>query len=167
MSKRYIYILVIIYILLYISSSYGVLDSAVVSKETAKGGKESDNPELIVLERKKRELEQKEERLKGDEERLLRLQNELNEIVKKYTKIRDEAEKRCSSIQDREKEYFTNLIKVYESMSPESAAARIEKMNKEIALRLLVNMKGKAVGKILSFIEPQKAAKFSEGFIKK
>ena len=66
-----------------------------------------------------------------------------------------------------EDQKFNHLVKVYSSMKPQSAAGIIEKLDSELAVKLLRKMKGDVVGKILSFVEKEKAAKISIGIVKK
>jgi len=43
----------------------------------------------------------------------------------------------------------------------------IEKLDKNLAIELLANMKGDAVGKILSYVDTGKAAAISEGLVRR
>jgi len=50
-------------------------------------------------------------------------------------------------------------------MKPQSAAGLIEKLDKKLAVALLSKMKGEDVGKILSYVDIEKAAAISEGLV--
>ena len=55
-----------------------------------------------------------------------------------------------------------HLIKAYSTMKPQKAATLIEKLDMKFAIELLSNMKGDAVGNILSFVDTERAARISE-----
>jgi flagellar motility protein MotE (MotC chaperone) len=59
------------------------------------------------------------------------------------------------------------LVKVYETMSPEEAAARMNIMDEKLAIELLSGMKGKTVGKILGNMTAEKAADLSSKLAKR
>ena len=56
---------------------------------------------------------------------------------------------------------------IYSAMKPVKAASLIEKLDIRLAIKLLSRMKGDTVGGILSFVDVERAAKISEGLIKK
>ena len=60
-----------------------------------------------------------------------------------------------------------HLIKAYSSMKPQVAASLVEKLETDFAVDLLSRMKGDVVGNILSFVDIEKAAKISEGLVKR
>ncbi len=51
-----------------------------------------------------------------------------------------------------------NVVKAYEVMPPEDAAARISAMDNDTALRIMTRMKSKKAGAIIAVMEPRKAA---------
>jgi flagellar motility protein MotE (MotC chaperone) len=57
---------------------------------------------------------------------------------------------------------MAHLSQAFESMPPEEAAQRIEKMNEASALDLLTRLKSKTVGQILASVNPTKAARLTE-----
>jgi flagellar motility protein MotE (MotC chaperone) len=116
---------------------------------------------LTVLEKRKKELDEREEALQREEERLKFVRRDLEEMLAQSIKIREDLEKMKAEAKETEGA-LDLLIKVYETMPPEEAALRIAKMNERVVLRLLTRMKGKAVANILSFVEPTQAARLSE-----
>lgn len=118
---------------------------------------------LAAIEKRQKELDKKEEEIKAQEEGLKVLKADVEARINELNKIKAEAEKTIKTIEAKNKEEFTHIIKIYEAMPAEEAAARISKLDNEMAIKLLSNMKGKTAGKILSFIEPTKAAELTEG----
>jgi flagellar motility protein MotE (MotC chaperone) len=123
---------------------------------------EAEKGLLAALNRKEKELlareedvVRKEERLnivKADiEQRLTELKREHEEIaalVKKIDEINDQRVKR--------------IVKIYESMNPEEAASRIEKLDEQMAVMILASMSERKAAKVMSFIDVSKSAKLSQ-----
>ena len=59
------------------------------------------------------------------------------------------------------------LIKAYSAMKPQKAASLVERLEMGFAIELLSQMKGEAVGNILSFVDTEKGARLSEALGKR
>lgn len=125
------------------------------------GTKESEL--LAAIEKRQKELDKREENIKAQEERLKTLRSDVEARINELNKVKTEAEKTLKAIEAVNKEEFAHIIKIYEAMPAEEAAARISKLEMDMAVKLLSNMKGKTAGKILSFVEPAKAAELTQG----
>ncbi|MCC7202990.1 MAG: hypothetical protein IT393_10065 [Nitrospirae bacterium] len=129
------------------------------------GGEVSDDGEkdiqsiMKALEDRERELSKREEALKKDEERLNMLRSSVELSLKQYTAMRDRMQ--SSPAGNKPQDSLTRMARLYESMSVEEAAQRIEKMETDLAVNLLMRIKGKQAGKILGSISPDKAASLS------
>jgi len=123
--------------------------------------------DVKFLIQKKAEFEEEEKRITKKRSELLAIQDDINNKIAKLTKLRDEirAEKAKETVA--EEQQFKHLIKVYSAMKPQNAAELIEKLDLNLAIELLSKMKGDDVGKILSFVKIEKAAKISEGLVKR
>ncbi|MEW6542358.1 MAG: hypothetical protein AB1411_01980 [Nitrospirota bacterium] len=126
---------------------------------------------LAMLDQRKRVLEKKEEALRAQEARLATLKSEIEQILTRHEQAVKAAEKARRSTDQTESEArkagLAQLAKMYETMSPEEAAARIEKMPDQTALQLLRALKGKTAGSILAQVKPAKAAKLTQQLIAK
>lgn len=111
------------------------------------------------LEDRERELSVREEALKKEEERLNMLKNSVELSLKQYTSMRDKMQK--GPADNKPQDGLARMAKLYESMSVEEAAQRIEKMDTDLAVRLLSAIKNKQAGKILGAITADKAALLS------
>ncbi len=121
----------------------------------------TDKALVLAVQRKDREL-----RLREDE---------LNERMTRLGDVRIDIEKRVKELKGIIKELnavkkkidtFNNnkarrLVKIYESMAPQSAAARIERLDDAMAASILGTMREKIAGKILGFINVDKSVKIS------
>lgn len=123
--------------------------------------------DLNFLLKKKSELEAEEERIKKEREKLSSIKEDINVKIGELAQLRDEIRADMAQKEAIKDQKFKHLVKVYSSMKPQSAAGIIEKLDIELAVKLLCKMKGDNVGKILSFVEKDKAAKISIGIVEK
>jgi len=130
---------------------------------------------LALLEQRKHALDRKEQALRTEAERLAVLRKEIEELVARHEQSVKSAEAaRKAAAQQRAKAKaearqasLAQLTKMYETMPPEEAAVRIEKMPRDLAVQLLRMLKGKTAGAILAQVTPAKAAKLTEELIAK
>ncbi len=142
---------------------------------------ESPREVLLMLDQRKRDLDRREQEVRVAEGRLLTLKAELEEILTKYEKLVETTEKRRKEAKDKQDKannprtgpdtkaaadpkniHQAQLVKIYEAMPPEEAAARLEKMPDRKAVELLRLLKGKTAGAILSVVKADRAARLTE-----
>jgi flagellar motility protein MotE (MotC chaperone) len=143
---------------------------------------ESPREILDMLDQRKRMLDRKEEALRVAEARLVSLKSEIEQILAQHeqevktteaarlataTTKKAADQKQAKAEADARQASLGQLAKMYETMPPEEAAARLEKMPQERALQLLRLLKGKTAGAILALVRPEKAAKLTERFMAK
>lgn len=132
-----------------------------------------------LLEQRKRMLDKREATLRGSETHLLELKAELEQIVTRHEqaveadkKRRQAAQAKAGNEADKAKPAGkaapaanlnqVQLAKIYETMPPEEAAARLERMPERKALEVLRLLKGKSAGAILAEVKPERAARLTE-----
>lgn len=101
------------------------------------------------------ELESKERNLKLLE---ARLQEQLT-VLKELEATLDEKLKKIEAIQD---ERMKLLVKAYSEMKPSKAAQSLMNMDREMAVKILSQLKSDQVASILSAMPPEKAADLSQ-----
>ena len=133
------------------------------------GRVENPAPEALIkaLEQRNLDLDKRAEQLDLKDQRLRIIEREVSEMLKKYTKLRDEVGQKEKGLQQKQEGQIGRLAKMYESMPAEDAAVRMEQMEESLALSLLARIKEKTAAQILSGMSPAKAAKFSEKLSKK
>jgi flagellar motility protein MotE (MotC chaperone) len=139
---------------------------------------------LDMLDLRKRDLDRREEAIRQQEERLVMVKAEIEQLLTKnealekrlqqarakqeqqatdakaeHTKAQLERERRA---QAQKNESQAQLAKMYETMAPEEAAARLERMPDRKAVEILRLVKGKTAGAILAQIKVDRAAKLTE-----
>ncbi len=117
-----------------------------------KKAEEKLNVKIAKFETLKAELDEKLEKL--DE-----VHRQIKVSLEKFNK--KESEKELLKKQKEERK-LGQLVKVYTSMKPKQAGAIINKLDILIAEKLFLRMKGEVAGRILSYVDSEKAAKISE-----
>lgn len=113
---------------------------------------------LKAIQKKSKELKEKEEALKKEEERLNVLRKDVDARIEKYTGILNQIEAAVKKLEDVKDEKFEHVVKAYESMPPEEAAARLSALDRAIAVRIMMKMKSKKAAGIIALMEPNTAA---------
>ncbi len=156
-------------------SSFTFLDQAVAQEEVVevKGGEtddsisgEEDFESLTLLEKKRKELEKKEEALKQEEERLNQLKTDIEERLAKLAQAEKKIEQLITLKESEEAKDLTKLAKVFEATPPEQAGPMFNKLDVDIAAKILVRMKGRNAGKIWGFVDPDQAVRISNELAK-
>lgn len=125
------------------------------------------------LEAKRLQLKDEEERIKQERTQLEQLKRDidlkLDELTAVQAKIdaslaqQAEKEAQAQKTQDEaEAAKVKQLVKVYSSMSPKKAAEIIDKLDMNVVYDVFSNMKGEAVGQILTFVSGERAAEITE-----
>lgn len=127
--------------------------------------KAEETIDLKIIIQQKAEFEKEEKRIAKKKVELLAIQDDINKKIATLTILRDEIRGEKAKKKAAEEQQFKHLIKVYSAMKPQNAADLIEKLDIKLAIELLSKMKGDDVGKILSFVKIEKAAKISEGLV--
>lgn len=122
---------------------------------------------IKAIEQRSVDLDRRAEQLDLKDQRLRMIEQEVSEMLKKDTQLRDEIGQKEKEVHIGQEGQILRLAKMYESMPAEDAAIRMEQMEESLALNLLAKIKEKIAAQILSGMTPAKAAKFSEKLSKK
>lgn len=132
-----------------------------------KGSTDDENISIEFLVRKMNRLKEKEKALEKRNAELLAFQAEIDKKIEKLSQLRNEIKSERERKQGVERQKIKHLIKAYSAMKPQSAAGLIERLEKPFAIQLLAQMKGEAVGQILTYVDKDKAARLIEGLAKR
>jgi len=110
-------------------------------RETSMPGQTKKAPDLAGRERA----------LKAEEERLLVLRKEVDVKIAKY-------EKKQKRKQEEKDAKVDQLVKLFEGMSPEGAAARLAALDDGMAAAILGRMKSRKASAVLSVMDPKRVA---------
>ena len=120
----------------------------------------------LRLRKREQELQQKETELKKKEAQLIPLQEEIEARFAEVNDLQNNLNAYAIKLAEREKALqdgkIDHLVKLYSSMEAGKAAVILDKLQMDIVVRILGNMKGKAAGEIMAMMPPDKGAKISE-----
>ncbi|MGD1076244.1 MAG: hypothetical protein ABR903_09260 [Thermodesulfovibrionales bacterium] len=111
-----------------------------------------------IAEEKQKEIREKEEAFKKEEERLNILKKEVEDKIEKYTKLLTQLENTLKKTEQVKDERMGHVVKAYDAMSAEEAAARLAALDEDMAVKIMRMMKSKKAGAIMALMEPKKAA---------
>lgn len=120
-----------------------------------------DKALLDAISRRQADLDAREEEIKVREERLNVLKKDIEEKLAQINKARGEVEGLSMKIKEKDAERLNKVVRIYESMSPEEAAPRMERLDEETAVSVLGVMSPKKAAKIIAVMDVDKAARLS------
>lgn len=123
-------------------------------------------PLVEAIKKRQVEMDKKEELLRLEEDKLRLLKIGVEERFEALTKLKKNVDKLVKEIKIFNEAKTKHLVKVYEAMPVEEAAVRIAKLDRQLAVKLLFQMKGKKAGGILGLIKPDKAVELSRELAK-
>ncbi len=113
---------------------------------------------MPVQAKKAPDLAGRERALKAEEERLLVLRKEVDMKIAKYEKLLGQAEEKQKRKQEEREAKVDRLVKLFEGMSPEGAAARLAALDDGMAADILGRMKSRKASAALSVMDPKRVA---------
>jgi len=121
---------------------------------------------IAFIEKKQKEIKEKETSLLKEEERLKILRKDLDERIEKYTNLLNQIETVLKKLEQIQDEKIEHVVKAYEVMPPEEAATRLAALPEITAIKIIKKMKPKKAGIIMAYMDPQKVASLTEGLTK-
>jgi flagellar motility protein MotE (MotC chaperone) len=123
--------------------------------------------DLALVVQKMNRLEVQERELARRQAELAAFESEIDQKIESLTRLRNEIKSEMARKKTIGQQKIKHLMKAYAAMKPQSAAALIERVDRKFAIELLSNMKGEAAGKILTYVDKEKAANLIEGLVEK
>ena len=123
---------------------------------------------LDMLNQRQRAVERREEAMRTEEARLLSLKKDIEQLLTRQlqlSKTGPNSKQKPVDAESAAKAPVDQVVNMYETMPPEEAAARLERLPTDMALEVLRSLKGKTAGTILASVKPEKAAKLTERFL--
>lgn len=117
---------------------------------------------IEMLERKNRELKEREKELQLKENRLKTLEEAIRKDIEKINGALARSQEQIGIKKDLIEKNVLALVKVYSSMKPEEAAKLLEALDEDLALQIISKMKSKVAGKVLSRLDVKIAKNISE-----
>jgi flagellar motility protein MotE (MotC chaperone) len=135
-----------------------------VAPETASSG------ESQLLERQREELHRREERLLQHEAEVEALASDVEARLDRLARLQEEVKEELRVLlaekDKRKNKQIKHLVEVYSSMKADKAAGLINRLDEQVVVDIFAQMPSESAGKILSFVEPEKAARISQRLAK-
>lgn len=138
-------------------------DPAIKKKETNQED-EKDKGLIAAVLRRQKELDAREEEIKVREERLLSIKKDVDAKIAELNKAEGRIEAFVKKIDEVNEDRIKKVVKIYEAMTPEEAASRIEKLDERTAVMILSSMSDKKAAKVLGLMEVGKSVRLSQSF---
>ncbi len=117
---------------------------------------------IKFIEKKQREIKIREEALEKEEKRLHVLKMDIDERIEKYTKLLNNLENMLKQIEQIKEGKLEHVVKVYEAMPPEEAAAKLAALDEPTAVEIIRRMKSKKAGAVMTFMNEKKGASITQ-----
>ncbi len=104
----------------------------------------------------------KEEELNRREQELKALEQQMQARIKELRGIEGQVGEMVGSAKEQGDEKYKQLINMYVNMKPRQAATVLADLDEKVAVRILAGMKGEDSGKILSYMQADRAVVLSE-----
>jgi len=126
---------------------------------------EQDFEYLSLLDKKRSELDRKEKELTQKKEQLNKLKTEIGNTLDNLAQKEKGIDKKISQLitlkESMEEAELKKLAKVFEATPPEQAGPMFDKLDVELAAKILFRMKGRNAGKIWGYVDPDQAVRIS------
>ena len=149
------------------ADSLALLEAYLIPEANAEVTGSTPNPviedeTLASLRQYKQELDQRSKELDDREKTMQEAEDQLKRRVTELEQLEASIQQRLLDESKVKSKKIKRLTAVYEGMKPERAAPVIEKMELATVVKIFLLMDEKKVGKILSFLPPEKAVKISQ-----
>ncbi len=117
---------------------------------------------FALLEKRKTELDARQESLKLEEQKLSLLKKEIQDKIDQLVIIEKRLETKLDAEKAADAKRFKDLAKIYEAAAPAKAGAMLEKLDNKTAAGIVMNMKRDKAGAILSHVNVQKVVEITK-----
>ncbi len=119
-----------------------------------------------LLEKRKKELDSRQESLRLEEQKLSVLKKEIQDKIDQLGIIEKRLEVKLDAEKSADAKRFKDLAKIYESAAPAKAGAMLEKLDNKTAAGITMNMKRDKAGAVLSNVNVQKVVEITKEITK-
>ena len=128
--------------------------------KTANAEKKFSPTELELLQnlsKRRAELDQRAEELDQRELLLKATEQRVQEKIDQLQKMQTQLDAELGKVDEQEDQRLQSLVRIYEAMKPQEAAAIFDKLEQPVLLQVLTRMKDKSVAAILPHLDGDKA----------
>jgi flagellar motility protein MotE (MotC chaperone) len=118
----------------------------------------AEEDQMSFIKAKRQELDQREQELGREAEKLKALKAEVEKKISKYEQLLARLDVVLNEAEVKKQERVQRIVKAYEAMPSEEAAAKLAQLEDELAVAVLIKMKSKKAGSALAAMDTSKAA---------
>ncbi len=137
-------------------------DQRAEAAETGNSSQLLPSSQDVLLARQWEKLREKQAELKRKERFLKELEKKIEEKLKEQRVLADRLQRLIEQADVLKDKKIKHLVSVYSHMDPARAARVLEKLDKNLAVKILAGMPGRTAGEILNNMDSKTAAKLSE-----
>jgi flagellar motility protein MotE (MotC chaperone) len=112
---------------------------------------------LQSLSKRRAELDQRSEELDRRDLLLKATEQRVQEKIDELQKMQSQVDAALGKVDEQEDQRLQSLVRIYEAMKPQEAAAIFDKLEQPVLMQVLTRMKDKAVAAILPHLDGDKA----------
>ena len=146
-------------LVLFLSISLLPIDALPANKPVRASAEEAKF--ALSLKKRAKQLDEREKAVAAREKAAALLEESTKEKLAQIEKIQQEIQASLKKLEEKQSEEFTNLIKIYSTMSASKVAPLLNKMEDRNVAKILRALKKEQVAKIIPKLEPEKAVRVS------
>jgi flagellar motility protein MotE (MotC chaperone) len=144
-----------------------LIPAARAASDLSQGAPVIEDKTLTSLRRYREQLEQRTKALDTREQTLKQAEKQLQQRIAELEQLEASIQQRLADESKVKNKKIKRLTAVYEGMKPDKAAPVIAKMELATVVKVFLLMDEKKVGKILSFLPPEKAVRISQALTRR
>jgi flagellar motility protein MotE (MotC chaperone) len=121
----------------------------------------AEDDQMGFIKAKRQELDQRQRELDKEAEKIKALKAELEKRILKYEQILARIDVVLTEADLKRQERVERIVKAYEAMPSEAAAAKLAQLEEELAVAVLLKMKSRKAGSALALMDTSKAAELT------
>jgi flagellar motility protein MotE (MotC chaperone) len=133
-----------------------------VIKNRPPSASEQEKIELATPEEFKSYLDSERQAIAREKEALLALKMQVKQETEKLIALQKQIEEKLTKEDEKQNEKIKKLVKIYSVMRPDEVGPLLSKLDDDLALKVLSNMKPKTQADLLARMTPEKAAEISK-----
>lgn len=110
-------------------------------------------------------LEKERAKIEAEKRALVLLRADVKKEIQRLEKLQKQLDTSLDKRDATREKRISKMVKVYQKMQPQEAVKLLDNLDENLMLSVLLKMKEKQQGKILSLMEPARAAAISEKLI--
>lgn len=127
---------------------------------------ESEYQILLELDGVYKKIQEKEEKMSKRQLIMDNVEKRIAQKSQELNTIKEQLDRDLRDVTQQEKDKINSLVKIYEAMNPEAAAAIWDEMNLQLVTQIAGAMQSEKLSQILALVKPEKAVQITQSIAK-